>query len=50
MEGMSTDIYRDQIRAYSESSNNLVLTSHEIGAKKVVATGAASSIVGTTIP
>lgn len=46
MEGMRLDKYNHHIRCYSESSKNLVEASHETGAKKVVATGSASSIVG----
>lgn len=48
MEGMRLDLYSHQIRAYSESSKNLVEAASEIRAKKLVATGAASSIVGNT--
>ena len=46
MEGMRLDLYKDKIRAYSESSKNLVEMAAEIGAKKLVATGSASSVVG----
>ena len=46
MEGTRLDVYKDQIRGYTESSTKLAEMAMQMRAKKIVFTGAASSVVG----